>query len=142
VSVERAQEQLELAEGRWESAIREHAQPPPDAGFTRRLRALADAAAQEQTAYGYAADQGFGWRPGPAWRPPQELRPAPWRESLAPGEVWERFDDAVDGLSRARTGLSVLAISQAFGVLSASAWELADAVERTRRQPARAAGAA
>jgi hypothetical protein len=46
VSTERAREQLELSEGRWETAIRAHAQPPPDAGFTRRLRALADAAAQ------------------------------------------------------------------------------------------------
>jgi predicted outer membrane lipoprotein len=134
VSVERAKEQLELSEGRWESAIREHAQPPPDAGFVRRLRALADAAAQEQAAYRYAADQGFGWRPGPAWLPPHELRPAPWRESLAPAEVWERFDEAVEGLSRARTGLSVAAISQAFGILSAAAWELADAVDRARQR--------
>jgi hypothetical protein len=141
VSVERAKEQLELSEGRWESAIREHAQPPPDAGFARRLRALADAAAQEQAAYGYAADQGFGWRPGPAWLPPYELRLAPWRSSLAPVEAWERFDDAVAGLSRARTGLSVVAIAQAFGALSAAAWDLADAVERSRQRSA-AAGAA
>lgn len=142
MSVERAKEQLELSEGRWESAIREHAQPPPGAGFARRLRVLADAAAQEQAAYGYAAAQGFGWRPGPAWLAPYELRPAPWRGSLAPADAWERFDDAVDGLSRARTGLSVTAIAQAFGVLSAAAWELADAVERSRRQRSRAAGAA
>ena len=133
MSVERAKEQLELAEGRWESAIGEHAQPPPDGGFARRLRALADAAAQEQAAYRYAADEGFGWRPGPAWLPPRELRPASWRESLAPVDVWERFDVAVEGLSRARTGLSVIAISQAFGELSVAAFELADAVDRGRR---------
>ena len=133
MSVERAREQLELAEGRWESAIGEHAQPPPDAGFARRLRALADAAAQEQAAYRYAAEEGFGWRPGPAWLPPRELRSASWRESLAAAGVWERFDVAVDGLSRARTGLSVTAISQAFGELSAAAFELADAVDRARR---------
>lgn len=35
MSVELSKEQLELAEGRWEDAIREHAQPPPDAGFPR-----------------------------------------------------------------------------------------------------------
>ena len=62
-----------FAEGRWQTAIEEHAQPPPDAGYARRLRALADAAAQEQAAYRYAQEQGFGWRPGPAWLPPQEL---------------------------------------------------------------------
>jgi hypothetical protein len=134
VSVELAKEQLELAEGRWEDAIREHAAPPPDAGFPRRLRALADAAAQEATAYGYAAEQSFGWRPGPPWMPPRELRPAPWRESLAPGEAWDRFDEAIARLSNARTGISVAPIARAFGGLASAAWELADAVD-ARRQP-------
>jgi hypothetical protein len=134
MSVETAREQLELAEGRWQSAIEEHRQPPPDVGYARRLRALADAAAQEQAAYRYAEQQGFGWRPGPAWLPPQELRPAPWRESLAPADVWDRFDEAIEALSRARTGVSVLAISQAFGQLSSAAWELADPVEKGLRQ--------
>jgi hypothetical protein len=141
MSIDRAKEQLELAEGRWESAIREHAQPPPDAGFARRLRALADAAAQEQAAYRYAAEEGFGWRSGPAWLPPRELRPGPWRESLAPAGAWQRFDYAVEALSDARTGLSVAAISRAFGELSTAAFELAGAVERARR-PSGAAGAA
>ncbi|MFZ0379615.1 MAG: hypothetical protein WAL38_17435 [Solirubrobacteraceae bacterium] len=136
MSVERAREQLELAEGRWQSAIKEHAQPPPGAGYARRLRALADAAAQEQAAYRYAEEQGFGWRPGPAWLPPQELRPAPWRSSLAPADVWERFDEAVEALSRARTGVSVLATSRSFGQLSSAAWELAESVEKRLRQPA------
>ena len=140
MSVERAREQLELAEGRWQTAVKQHAQPPPDAGYGRRLRALADAAAQEQAAYRYAEEEGFGWRPGPAWLPPQELRPAPWRASLAPADVWERFDDGVEALSRARTGVSVLAISQAFGQLSSAAWELADSVEKGLRQRATRAG--
>jgi len=140
MSVDNAREQLELAEGRWQDAIKEHAQPPPDAGYARRLRALADAAAQEQAAYRYADEQGFGWRPGPAWLPPQELRPASWRSALAPAEVWERFDDAVAALSRARTGVSVMAISQAFGQLSAAAFDLAQAVEQGQRQRAGRAG--
>ena len=140
MNVDTAREQLELAEGRWQTAIKEHRQPPPDTGYARRLRALADAAAQEQAAYRYAEEQGFGWRPGPAWLPPQELRPATWRESLAPEEVWDRFDEAIEGLSRARTGVSVLAISQAFGQLSSAAWELADAVEKGQRHRASRAG--
>jgi hypothetical protein len=140
MSVDRAREQLELAEGRWQSAIKEHAQPPPDAGYARRLRALADAAAQEQAAYRYAEEQGFGWRPGPAWLPPQELRPASWRRPLAPVDVWERFDDAIESLSRARTGVSVVAIAQAFGQLSSAAWDLAEAVEQGQRQRTSRAG--
>lgn len=133
MSAERAREQLELSEGRWETAIRAHAQPPPDAGFARRLRALADAAAQERAAYGYAAEEGFGWRPGPPWLPPHELRPAPWRSSLAPAEAWERFDEAVDALSRARTGVSVIAVSRAFGVLADAAYTLAAAIDDQQR---------
>lgn len=129
MSVDRAREQLELSEGRWASAVREHAQPPPDTGYVRRLRALADAAAQEQAAYAYAAEEGFGWQPGPPWLPPHELRPAPWRSALAPADAWARFDDAVDGLSRARTGVSVLAVSRAFGVLADAAYSLAAAIE-------------
>lgn len=102
---------------------------PPTPDSPGDWRALADAAAQEQAAYGYAADEGFGWRSGPARLPPRELRPAAWREWLAPTEAWDRFDDAVHALSRARTGVSVAAIAQAFGQLSAAAWELAQAVE-------------
>jgi hypothetical protein len=139
MSVERARAQLELSEGRWATAIAEHAQPPPDAGYVRRLRALADAAAQEQAAYAYAAEQGFGWRPGPPWLPPPELRPAPWRSALAPAETWARFDDAVDGLSRARTGVSVVAVSRAFGVVADAAHALAAAIANS---DARSAGAA
>jgi uncharacterized protein with PhoU and TrkA domain len=65
--------------------------------------------------------------------PPQELRDASWRSSLAPDDVWERFDEAVQALSRARTGVSVVAIAQAFGQLSTAAWELADEVEHRQR---------
>lgn len=133
MSTERVREQLELSEGRWESAIRAHAQPPPDAGFTRRLRALADAAAQEHAAYGYAAEEGFGWRRGPPWLPPHELLPAPWRSSLAPAEAWDRFDEAVEALSRARTGVSVIAVSRAFGVLADAAYTLAAAIHEQQR---------
>ena len=141
MSVERAREQLELAEGRWERAIAEHAQPPPDpVAFARRLRALADAAAQEQAAYRYAANEGFGWRPGPPWLPPRELRPAPWRETLAPTEAWERLDEAIERLSSDWTGVSVQAISQAFDGLASAALRLAEAVDDAQRRPA--AGAA
>jgi hypothetical protein len=139
VSVEEVKQQLELAEGRWEEAIHGHAEPPPDPGFARRLRALADAAAQEAAAYGHAAEQGFGWRPGPPWQPPRELRPAAWRESLAPAEVWERFDEAVEALSQARTGVSVQAISQAFAGLSSAAWLLAQRIDSHHSRSADAA---
>jgi len=141
VSVDRAKQQLELSEGRWRDAVSEHAQPPPDAQFSRRLRALADAASQEQAAYACAAEEGFGWRPGPPWLPPHELRPALWRPSLAPIETWERFDCAIEALSAARRGLSIESVARAFGQLSAAAWELADAIEAAgKARPAARAG--
>jgi len=138
VSIDRAKEQLELSESRWREAVSGHSQPPPDARFSRRLRALADAAAQEQAAYAHAAEEGFGWQPGPPWLPPHELRPAPWRSSLAPVDVWERFDQAIEELSRARTGLSVESIARAFGQLAGTAWELADAIDAAAKAQAAA----
>ncbi len=138
MSVDRAKEQLELSEERWRNAVSDHAQPPPDAQFPSRLRVLADAAAQEQAAYAYAAEEGFGWQPGPPWLPPQELRPAPWRSSLAPGDAWDQFDQAIEELSRARTGLSVESIARAFGQLAAAAWELADAIDAAAKAHAAA----
>jgi uncharacterized protein with PhoU and TrkA domain len=62
------------------------------------------------------------------------------RPSLVAADAWERFDDAVDAPSRARTGVSVVAIAQAFGQLSSAAGELADAVEYGQRQRATRAG--
>jgi uncharacterized protein with PhoU and TrkA domain len=44
--------------------------------------------------------------------------------------MWNRSNEAVQSLNRARTGVSVVAIAQAFGQLSCAAWDLADAVER------------
>ena len=133
MSIERAREQLELAEGRWQTAIKEHAQPPPTPDTpvvcarsrTRPLRSMPPTATPRSRALG-----GGPVRLGS----PQELRDAPWRSSLASDEVRQRFDDAVQSLSRARTGVSV-SPSQAFGQPSAAAWDLADGVEQRQRQP-------
>ena len=56
----------------------------------------------------------------PAWLPPHELRPASWRPTIAPAETRQRFDDAIVALSRARTAVSVVAVAEAFGELSAA----------------------
>jgi hypothetical protein len=65
--------------------------------------------------------------------PPHELRPAPWRPSLAPAAAWDRFDGAVEALSRARTGVSVIAVSRSFGVLADAAYTLAAAIDEQQR---------
>jgi hypothetical protein len=113
----------------WAEAMRAHKLAPPDAGFSARLRALAEAAAREQVAWGHAHAAGLAWRPVPGAeraQPPYELRPGTGRRG--PQELWETFDAAVAGLNRAITGQDAAAVADAFGELSAVANALADAV--------------
>jgi hypothetical protein len=90
--------------------------------------------AQEQAAYGYADEQGFGCVPAQRGCRRRSCVRGPGGRLGAPVDMGERFDEAVVALSRARTGVSVMGIAQAFGQLSAAAWEVADAVERGHRQ--------
>src|SRR5689334_18114462 len=76
----------------WAEAMRAHKMAPPDAGFAARLRALAEAAQEEQTAWSQAHDAGLLWRPisgAENAEPPYELRPGTGRRG--PAELWARF---------------------------------------------------
>ncbi len=89
----------------WAQAMRAHKLAPPDAGFAQRLRALSEAAADEQVAWEHAHAAGLLWRPVPGAEnaaPPYELRPDTGRRG--PADLWARFDAAVSGLNRAITG--------------------------------------
>lgn len=111
--------------------MRAHKLAPPDAGFAARLRSLAEAAAREQGAWEHAHAAGLMWRPVPGAeqaQPPYELRPGTGRRG--PQELWQRFDIAVAGLNRAITQSDAAAVAEAFGELSDSARDLADAVAR------------
>lgn len=115
----------------WAEAMRAHKLAPPDAGFAARLRALAEAAAQEQGAWEHAHAAGLAWRPVPGAeqaQPPHELRPGTGRRG--PEELWQRFDAAVAGLNRAITGSDAASVAGAFGELSVAATAVADAVTR------------
>jgi hypothetical protein len=76
---------------------------------------------------------GFEWPPHrpSATKPPYELQPGTGRRG--PGELWRRFDDAVDELNRAATGSDLLAVASAYDQLADAATELAEAVERDDR---------
>lgn len=132
----------------WAEAMRAHKLAPPDAGFASRLRALSEAAADEQAAWEHAHAAGLLWRPIPGAEnaePPYELRPGTGRRG--PVDLWSRFDAAVAQLNRAITGADAAAVADAFGELSQAAGDLADAVthEDTASRPsarARAQGAA
>jgi hypothetical protein len=113
----------------WADAMRAHKLAPPDAGFSARLRALADAAETEQVAWEHAHGAGLLWRPVPGAenaQPPYELRPGTGRRG--PEELWTRFDTAVAALNRAITGSSAAAVADAFGETAEAANVLADAI--------------
>jgi hypothetical protein len=132
VTLDRAMNQLRIAERSWQTALRQHVTAPPDPGYPRRLRDLADACEEQQIAYDYAARQGLGWTPlPPAERPaPHELTPASGRPG--PPELWTEFDQALEDLSRAFEGISIPAIARAFGEISLAARALSAAIAAGR----------
>ena len=115
----------------WADAMRTHKLAPPDAGFSTRLRGLAQAAEREQVTWEHAHAAGLLWRPVPGAEraePPYELRPGTGRRG--PQELWDRFDSAVARLNRAITGTSAADVADAFGEIAEAARALADAVAR------------
>src|ERR1700754_2774943 len=113
----------------WAAAMRAHKLAPPDPGFASRLRALAEAASNEQVAWEHAHAAGLLWRPIPgaeSAEPPYELRAGTGRRG--PADLWARFDQTVTALNRAITGSSAADVADGFGELSDAAAALADAV--------------
>jgi hypothetical protein len=113
----------------WAQAMRSHKLAPPDAGFAQRLKALSDAASDEQVAWEHAHAAGLLWRPVPGAEnaePPYELRPGTGRRG--PADLWTRFDAAVKTLNRAITGSDAAAVADAFGEMATAAGSLAEAV--------------
>jgi hypothetical protein len=122
---------VQHASSGWAQAMRAHVMAPPDVGFAGRLRALSEAAATEQLAWERAHGAGMLWRPLPgaeSSEPPYELRAGTGRRG--PEELWQRFDESVVRLNKAITGSSAVEVAAAFGEMSATAADLADAVER------------
>jgi hypothetical protein len=129
------------AGGSWAEAMRAHKLAPPDPGFASRLRALADAAANEQVALEHAHAAGLLWRPVPGAEraePPYELRPGTGRRG--PKQLWARFDASVARLNHAITDSNAAAVADAFGELSDAAAALADAVAHDDEPAARREG--
>ena len=123
----------------WADAMRAHKLAPPDAGFSGRLRSLADAATSEQVAWGHAHAAGLQWRPVPGAEhgaPPYELRPGTGRRG--PDALWQRFDTAVATLNRAIAGSNAADVADAFGEMAGAAVALADAVAHEDLAAARA----
>jgi hypothetical protein len=125
-------EQVQLADRRWSDALEASVEAPPDLGFARRVRSIANAAEQEAAALRHADQLGLAHRPHPGARNMQlshELRPGA-RSRRGSQEQWDRFDRAVAELGEALEGVALSAIARAFGELSDVARELAAEIER------------
>jgi len=128
-----AQAAFRDAQQKWRRALEGHRKAPPDAGFSARLRELAEAARAERVACRAAHEAGFEWPPHRAASsdPPYELRPGSGRRG--PEDLWRRFDVAVSELNRSATGTDLLDVANAYEELADVADELATAVESKDR---------
>jgi hypothetical protein len=124
-----AQTAFAQAQQHWRRAIEAHRAAPPDAGFSARLTALAQAALEEAQVCREADEAGFEWPPhrGANSEPPYELRPGSGRRG--PDGLWRRFDLAVGELGRAATGRDLQAVARAYQELGEVTGELATEVE-------------
>jgi hypothetical protein len=134
VDSEQAQSAFERAQEHWRAAIDAHRTAPPDAGFSARLAALADAALEEAVACREADAAGYEWPPHRSAnsQPPHELQPGSGRRG--PDQLWRRFDVAVNELGRAATGRDLQTVAEAYEELGQAARELAQAVETEDRK--------
>lgn len=124
-------EQVRVADQRWKAALEDSDFAPPDPGFPRRVRGIADASEQEAAVLRLADSVGMGWQSAPGaatMRLSYELRPGGNRPG--PPELWQRFDTAVRTLGEAMEGVATSAVARAFGELSAIARELASELDR------------
>jgi hypothetical protein len=128
-----AEDAFRAAQSRWGDALEAHRLAPPDAGFSARLAALADAARSEAEACRGADAAGFEWPPHRAAssRPPYELQPRSGRRG--PEHLWARLDGAVAELDRAATGTDLLNVASAYAELADIAAALSVAVEEQDR---------
>jgi hypothetical protein len=128
-----AQAAFRDAQERWRDALAAHRLAPPDAGFSGRLSALAEAARVEADACRVADAAGFEWPPHRASSsaPPYELQPGSGRRG--PEELWRRFDGAVTEINRVATGTDLVEVARAYEALAEAAGVLAEAVEREDR---------
>ena len=128
---------MEIADQRWRAAVGDSSFAPPDDGFADRLRAIATAAEGEAVVlHEAAASPQLQWNPTPKDRGAKslsyELRPDGNRPG--PSELWQEFDQVIDGIAGAQAGSDFAAIGDAFRDLGDVATRLAGAVDEERGQ--------
>jgi hypothetical protein len=126
------QELFAAAQQGWRRAVQAHRMAPPDAGFSRRLADLAAVAREESRVCRTAAAAGYSWPSHTSnVEQPYELRPGTGRRG--PKDLWQRFDRAVDELTRAAAGTDLTEVAAAHELLADAADDLATAVAHEDR---------
>jgi hypothetical protein len=126
---ELAKDRLRSADSAWERALKASAFAPPDPGLADRVRAIADASAEEAAAFEQACQAGMRWIPlGHARNMTlsYELR----RDGNRRGspDAWMFFDAAVAMLGAAMENNDIHAVAAAFAKLADGARVLADEI--------------
>jgi hypothetical protein len=117
------------AQGGWRAALQAHRLAPPDAGFSARLLALSEAAHEEALICWRAHEAGYVWprHRAAGAEPPYELRPESGRRG--PELAWQRFDAAVEAVTRATSQTDLHRVGSAYEEMAVAAGALAEEIE-------------
>ncbi len=122
---------LQEAGAVWDAALDASENAPPDPGFVRRLRAIAEAAERQRDALDRArVIPGFTWKPVPDTEKmilSNELRPGANRPG--PDLLWDSFDLTVDRLALAMEGNYASLVYDEYRELASVLREIIEALE-------------
>ena len=122
---------LQEAGAVWDAALDASENAPPDPGFVRRLRAIAEAAERQRDALDRArVIPGFTWKPVPDTEKmilSNELRPGANRPG--PELLWDSFDLTVDRLALAMEGNYASLVYDEYRELASVLREIIEALE-------------
>jgi excisionase family DNA binding protein len=130
---------MQEAEAVFDTAVEASNNAPPDPGFARRVRAVAQASLQQAEALNEASlIPGFRWTPVSDPQPvirSHELRPGGNRPG--PPLKWRSYDMAVERLSIAAQGNVISLVADEFREIGTVLNEIAEELERPQRKASR-----
>ena len=130
---------MQEAEAVFDTAVEASNNAPPDPGFPRRIRAIAQASLQQAEALNEASlIPGFRWTPVSDPHPvirSHELRPGGNRPG--PPDKWQSYDMAVERLSIAAQGNVISLVADEFREIGLVLNEIAEELERPQRKASR-----
>jgi excisionase family DNA binding protein len=130
---------MQEAEAVFDTAVEASNNAPPDPGFPRRVRAVAQASLQQAEALDKASlIPGFRWTPVSDPQPvirSHELRPGGNRPG--PPHKWRSYDMAVERLSIAAQGNVISLVADEFREIGTVLNEIAEELERPERKGSR-----